>query len=182
MSPSPPRRFESLLAEHLGAMLSFARRRCRDDESAREVVQEASLDAWRGYGALRDPGAARAWLFRILRLRLADHHRKTARRAALASIESLGEQVDQVLTSADPGPFERLLDHVERTDLRRLLCRLPREYAEVVRLVDLEGLRYAEAADRLGVTVGTVTSRLHRGRHGLIALAADSQEVRNGAL
>lgn len=155
-------RFEALVLPHLDELLAFARGQVRTDADAEDVVQEACARAWQGFAGLREDGRARAWLFRILRRVVIDQRAQESRRSVeVAPLEAAHERV---LESPDPGPFEHLLARLSHERVRDALDRIPEEFAMAVALCDIAGFRYREVAEILEVPVGTVMSRIHRGR------------------
>lgn len=178
-SAAPQARFQELVQPHLGRLVSFAYRRLRNPADAEDVVQEACTHAWLGFGELRDESLALPWLYRILRSALSDFVEKRDRRDQLAPTLAL-ERTDEPLTSSgDAGPLERLIAATSSDRIQELLRMLPDEYALAIELHDLEGLRYREIADSTGVPVGTVMSRIHRGRKLLAGLIVMDEGLRD---
>jgi RNA polymerase sigma-70 factor (ECF subfamily) len=122
-----------------------------------------------GFAELRDEALTLPWLYRILRSSLSDFHDKQDRRERLAptlTLEaSLGVAGDSV-----PGPLEELIASASTERLHDLIRMLPEEFALAIELHDLEGLRYRDIAVTTGVPIGTVMSRIYRGRKLLAAL------------
>jgi RNA polymerase sigma-70 factor, ECF subfamily len=138
----------------------FARSMVRDSAQADDLVQEC-LERALSRTHLWKPGTnLRAWLFTILRNL---HINAIRRRQNLVDID--GEGCGGI--GAVPGAQ---IDRLELRDLRRALQRLPAEQRQVVLLVGLEGSSYGEAAETLGISIGTVKSRLSRGRRVLRAM------------
>lgn len=142
----------------------FARSLTRDPASADDLVQETYLRAWRHWDTFHADGDGRAWLFTIAR----NAWRKQAPRdARLVAVEddTLHAMVDglEPLTAPDP-----VLHALARIDLgpaiRTAIDSLPEAFREIVELIELQQLEYAEAAAVLDVPVGTVRSRLFRAR------------------
>ena len=166
----PEARFHSLVQPHLGRLVSFACRHLRNSADAEDVVQEACTRAWIGFGDLRDESLAVPWLYRILRSALSDFVDKRDRREQLAPTLALERADEDLLGGADAGPLEHLIAATSSDRIHELLRTLPDEFALAIELHDLEGLRYREIAETTGVPVGTVMSRIHRGRKLLAAL------------
>lgn len=141
----------------------------RDDDGARDLVQECVVKA---LGARRTPDdepAYRAWLFRILRNTFLDRIRRD--RTAAAFLDPRPVPEDRVeFWDGD----ERFISGL---DVRVQMARLPGLHREILALIDLVGLSYAEAAQILDVPVGTVMSRVSRARRALLA-AIDETNVR----
>ena len=162
-------RFELLVQPHLGRLLRFAGRRLRNLADAEDVVQEACSRAWLAFADLRDETLILPWLYRILRSSLSDHFEKQTRREQLAptlALESAGDEVHD----HGVGPLEELIAATSSERIHELLRMLPEEFALAIELHDLEGFRYAEIATVTGVPLGTVMSRIYRGRKLLAAL------------
>jgi RNA polymerase sigma-70 factor (ECF subfamily) len=162
-------RFQVLVQPHLGRLLRFAGRRLRNLADAEDVVQEACSRAWLAFADLRDETLVLPWLYRILRSSLSDHFEKQARRERLAptlALESSGDAVHD----HGAGPLEDLIATASSERIHELLRMLPEEFALAIELHDLEGFRYADIARVTGVPLGTVMSRIYRGRKLLAAL------------
>ena len=169
-------RFEVLVQPHLGRLLRFAGRRLRNLADAEDVVQEACTRAWVAFADLRDEALVLPWLYRILRSSLSDHFEKQIRRKQLAptlALESAGD------AGRDPGagPLEDLIATASTERIHELLRMLPEEFALAIELHDLEGFRYADIASVDGVPLGTVMSRIYRGRKLLAALIVMNESL-----
>jgi len=162
-------RFQALIQPHLGRLLRFTCRRVREAADAEDVVQEACARAWVGFAELRDEALALPWLYRILRSSLSDFHDKQDRRERLAPTLTL-EGSHEVAGESVPGPLEELIASASTERIHELIRMLPEEFALAIELHDLEGLRYRDIAVTTGVPVGTVMSRIYRGRKLLAAL------------
>lgn len=149
---------------HLDRLLAFATRRMNIRADAEDAVQEACSRAWLGLDDLRDPTKVRAWLYRILRSVLSENEERSARRRQLVSITRLEEAHDELVSSdADP-VFEEVASRLTGDEVRAALAQLPDDFATVVELHDIDGFKYYEIADIVGVPIGTVMSRISRGR------------------
>jgi RNA polymerase sigma-70 factor (ECF subfamily) len=162
-------RFELLVQPHLGRLLRFAGRRLRNLADAEDVVQEACSRAWLAFGDLRDEALVLPWLYRILRSAVSDHFEKQTRREQLAPTLML-DSADDALHDRGSGPLEELIATASSERIHELLRMLPEEFALAIELHDLEGFRYADIASGTGIPLGTVMSRIHRGRKLLAAL------------
>jgi len=154
---------------HLDQLLRFAGRRLRNPADAEDVVQEACTKAWIAFADLRDDALILPWLYRILRSTLSDHFSRQTRREQLAptlTLDSAGDAADD----QEPGPLEELIASASTERIYELLRMLPEEFALAIELHDLEGFRYVDVAHRTGVPLGTVMSRIYRGRKLLAAL------------
>lgn len=147
----------------------YARAWTRDAVLADDLVQdslERAVAAW----SRRRGSEVRPWVYAILHNRLVDHSRQRARRAPLVAIDAAGEAALARPPEQEAGLHER--------DLLRALEALPEEQRAVLLLVSVEDLPYAEVAAVLGVPIGTVMSRLSRGRDRLAALMAAGERPR----
>jgi RNA polymerase sigma-70 factor, ECF subfamily len=147
------------LVELLPRLRRFARSLAGNMSDADDLVQIAIERALARADQLRDGAPLAGWMFGILRHAWIDEARARTRRNRVFAPEELGAQV------ADPNSA-----HAEVLPVQQAMGRLPDEQREVVSLVLIEGLSYREAADIVGVPVGTVTSRLARGREALQTL------------
>ena len=154
--------FEQYVLPEVEVLLRVARSLTRNRADAEDLVQDTMIRAYRAIDRF-DGRHPRAWLLTILRNTHINRNRR--RRPELLRDPDLqierAEQAPEVDEAMRPDRFIDLeFDH----DVRAALDSLAPMFGEVVELVDLDGLSYAEAADVLGVPVGTVMSRLHRGR------------------
>ena len=148
---------ELLLARYEPSIYRFGLRMCGDEESAREVLQETMLAAFRNLHGFRGDAALSTWLYQIARSFCIKE-----RRGARATGE-LDEQL------ADPGPTPDRQAHARELGeaLAAAIAALPGEQREVLVLCDVEGLSADEAARVVGIEVGALKSRLHRARMAL---------------
>jgi RNA polymerase sigma-70 factor, ECF subfamily len=166
------RRFERLVLPQLDRLVAFARRLGADHAEAQDWTQDAVTRAWRAFSQLDDESSARAWLFRILRTVAADEARTRARRRALVDVTELEERHEEMVASEDPDPLEALLSAATAATVQAALDAIPQEFADAVELHDLHELKYREIADVLGIPLGTVMSRISRGRRLLAVVLA----------
>jgi RNA polymerase sigma-70 factor, ECF subfamily len=149
---------------HLDALYHVALRLTRNRAEAEDVVQEAFLRAFRSFHRFNPGTNCRAWLFTILRNVFLNRVRTQDREVLETEMGSL----DQIEMTADPhvggNPEERFLQTMLHGDIDRALAALPLAFREAVLLVDIEGLTYREVAEVIGCPIGTVMSRLSRGR------------------
>jgi RNA polymerase sigma-70 factor (ECF subfamily) len=163
---------ERLLPELLGTALRLTRNRA----DAEDLVADAVASAWIGLSSLHDRDALPGWLFRILTNRFLSGRRAAAVRGVaeplddetVASTEfSLFAALHQPFLMWWGNPERAFLDRLLREDLERAIDALPDPFRIVVVLVDVQGCSYQEVATALGIPVGTVRSRLARGRAAL---------------
>ncbi|MDQ2103264.1 sigma-70 family RNA polymerase sigma factor [Azospirillum isscasi] len=156
LAPPDPAVIAQIEAE-IPRLRRFARAMVRDATLADDLVQECLERALSRLHLWRPGSNLRAWLFTILRNL---HINGIRRRQTVVDIDGEGQAA---IGAAHGGQFVRL----ELRDLKRALGLLPTEQREVVLLIGLEGISYGEAADILGISIGTVKSRLSRGRRAL---------------
>jgi len=163
----------SILIEDLGEQIvallprlrRFARTLTRSAQDADDLVQIAIERALSRANQLRADSTLAAWLFGILRNAWIDEARARSRRKRVLVPEELGESIP------DPAGHQ----HAETISIQDAMARLPAEQREAIGLVLVEGLSYKEAAEVMNVPVGTVTSRLARGRDALQAMLNASE-------
>jgi RNA polymerase sigma factor (sigma-70 family) len=159
--------FQSMILPHLDGAYNLARYLTRDAAMSEDVVQDAILRAFRAFDQFRG-GSARAWLFAIVRNCSRTAQASAGNRVALVVHESglTEEAAAQLREHADPGlsPEDELLRKADVEGVRSAIEAIPEPFREAVVLRDLEDLSYAEVAEVTGVPVGTVMSRLSRGR------------------
>ncbi len=156
------RRFEEQISPHLKSAYNFAKWLTRNHEDAEDVVQEAFLRAFSGFENLRSDDA-KAWLLTIVRNTCFTWMKRNRNAASTIGLE---EQVEDP-SEPSPDPEELLLISLDREQVRRALEQLPDDFREAIVLRELEGLSYKEIAATAGVPLGTVMSRLSRGREWL---------------
>lgn len=149
-------RFEAEALVWMPEIYRAAVRMTRDRTKAQDVTQEVFLQAWRSFGKFEQGTNCKAWLFKIL-FHCVDHERRSWWRVRLFRTDE--EFVEQQLVARPPIP-EKLTNE----EILDALDSLREEYRAVVMLCDIEELSYKEAAEAIGVPVGTVMSRLSRGR------------------
>ncbi|MBV9587791.1 MAG: RNA polymerase sigma factor [Alphaproteobacteria bacterium] len=150
--------FHSLLEAEISRLRRYARALVRDADRADDLVQDTLIRAL-AKQHLWIPGTnLRAWLFTLMH----NQHVNNVRRPARDSVEiDADDNSQQLIATTDPTASCQL------RELEKALARLRQEEREVILLVGLEGLRYDETAEILGVPIGTVRSRLFRGREAL---------------
>jgi RNA polymerase sigma factor (sigma-70 family) len=162
-------RFTRLVLPHLGDAYSLARWITGNRADAEDVVQDACLRAFRAIGGFTD-GSARPWVLTIVRNTAYTWLRKN-RPSAVLVVEDL-EGVETA--NADPGDPDRetpetaLIAKTDAACLEAAIAALPTAYRETMILRDVQGLSYREIAEVTGVPIGTVMSRLARGRNRVI--------------
>jgi RNA polymerase sigma factor (sigma-70 family) len=159
------RRFEEVVLPHLDAAFNYARWLTRNEADAEDVVQDAYVRALRFYASLRGDNA-RAWLLTIVRhtwygrFRPRDSSHQT----------TVFDEMNNERTAEGLDPEALLLQRQTVDEVRAALEELPVDFREVIVLRELEGLSYKEIAGVAGVPIGTVMSRLARGRERLLTI------------
>jgi RNA polymerase sigma-70 factor, ECF subfamily len=170
LDPETQRRFEELALPHLGHLYRLAVRLKRTTQDAEDLVQETYAKALLAFPALRDPERIRPWLCQILSRLVYDDHRSEPREVAVGDLAELDRfSLYDLIDQEDPFPYSDQLhrDFLARFDdgeVRRALLALPEAYRVPLVFLYVEELSYKELADTLGCPVGTIMSRLHRGR------------------
>jgi RNA polymerase sigma-70 factor, ECF subfamily len=170
---------EARFTEALGYMRQLhlaASRMTRNPADAEDLVQETYARAYASFHQFRDGTNLRAWLHRILTNTFISSYRKKQREPVLstAGIEDWQLARAQSHTAAGMRSAEDLaLDHIPDASVIRALRQLPADFRMAVYLADVEGFEYREIAEIMHCPIGTVMSRLHRGRSKLRALLAD---------
>jgi RNA polymerase sigma-70 factor, ECF subfamily len=160
--------FDALASASIGRLYAVAALILRDSDRAADATQDALVSAWRDLSAVRDPDRFEAWLHRVL-VRSCYREASRERRRRLVEIHAV---VDE---RSAPDVIPSLLD---RDQLDRAFKRLDVEERTVIVLHHIEGFLLTEIADVLGIPVGTVKSRLHRGKRTMrAALDADARVV-----
>jgi RNA polymerase sigma-70 factor (ECF subfamily) len=156
-TPTDRAAYERAVLPHVAELRGVARRLTRSASDADDLVQEAMARAWRFWSYFEAGSNARAWLHRILRNTFVSSYRRKRRER-----EITGRIALELEPCTCASTFDGLGDEVTAA-----LAGLAPEFRDAVLAVDLGSLSYRDAADRLGCPIGTVMSRLHRGRRAL---------------
>lgn len=165
--------FEMLVAPLLPMAYGTAVRLTRDRTEAEDLVQDAALLAFRGFASFEQGTNFKAWFFRILTNAFYSRHRKDKHEKANVSMEDVpalylhARAAGTALQSKAPDPASALLDRIDTEQVTQALDALPIEYRLVATLYFIEDFSYQQIAEVVGCPVGTVRSRLHRGRRML---------------
>jgi len=163
------RRFQDMMAATRRRAYSMALQLTRNPSDAEDLMQDTFVKAWRGFDSYMPGRPFLNWLLRIMQRAYLDGRRRDnpVRRAeSLNSMVSPSDGEIQELPIADEGdtPEDAILHEEFRAELHRALDELPEMYRTAIVLCDLESMSYSEIADIQGTTIGTVRSRIHRGR------------------
>ena len=161
--------FEAEALRHLDALYRTALRMTRSEADAEDLVQETYIRAFRFRDQFTLGTNMKAWLFRILTNTFINTYRRKAAQPEVTDLEGIDEfslyrrmNTDRAASSS-PDPEAELLNSVVDTEVTEALEELPEKFRTTV-LLDVEGFSYKEIAEMLSVPIGTVMSRLHRGR------------------
>jgi RNA polymerase sigma-70 factor (ECF subfamily) len=148
--------FEAAAMPHLNDLFRTALRVLGDRGEAEDLVQEAYLQAWKSFHRFEAGTNCRAWLFKIL-FNVIHHHRR--KWYNFKSVKESEEILEETIAYDPPVP-----QHVTDEEVLMAFEKVPQVYREVVLLADVQELSYKEVAENLNIPVGTVMSRLSRGR------------------
>ncbi|MGH2722784.1 MAG: sigma-70 family RNA polymerase sigma factor [Actinomycetota bacterium] len=163
-------RFERDALPLLREMYAGALRLTRNPADAEDLVQETYLRAYRAFSTFREGTNLRAWLYRILTNAFINLYRKRQREPQTISEDEVPEWYlyEQMTDQGAEASAERLvLEAIPDEDVQAALAELPEQFRLAVLLADVEGFSYREIAEMLEIPLGTVMSRLHRGRRAL---------------
>jgi RNA polymerase sigma-70 factor (ECF subfamily) len=161
--------FETEALRHLDALYRTALRMTRSEADAEDLVQETYIRAFRFRDQFTLGTNMKAWLFRILTNTFINTYRRKAAQPEVTDLEGVDEfslyrrMADDRAASSSPDPEAELLKSVVDTEVTDALEELPEKFRTTV-LLDVEGFSYKEIAEMLSIPIGTVMSRLHRGR------------------
>jgi RNA polymerase sigma-70 factor (ECF subfamily) len=176
--------FERDAMQYARQLYSAAMRMTRDRTDAEDLVQETYLKAYRAYGSFEEGTNLKAWLYRILTNTYINQYRKESRRPSevdLGAVEDLylyRRMGSEETAEASRSTEDRVLDGLVESDIKRAVESLPENFRIPVLLADLEGFSYKEIAEILDIPIGTVMSRLHRGRKAMQKVLWDYAQSR----
>ncbi len=168
--------FSRRVDEHMHSLYSVAMRLTRNSADAEDLVAEAASRAWTSLDSLEDRERFRPWIFRILHnCYISDYRKKSVRPVEavydeLASASDDSEIAGLLIQQPDDflnwwaNPEQEVINQLLGKDLHAAIDCLPEPFRVVVVLINVEGLSYDEAAEVLGVSPGTIRSRMNRGR------------------
>jgi len=175
-------RFEKEAMVHIDSLFRTALRMTKNEGDADDLVQEAFLKAWRFWDKFQEGSNCRAWLFKIMTNIFINNYRAKAWTPQTIDLEDVDDdflfgQLSALGPSDDPEKhfFNKVFDD----DVKKAIEELPEDFRLVVVLSFLEGFSYQEIADIVNLNIGTVKSRLHRGRK-LLQKSLWEYAVKNG--
>ena len=154
-----PPSWDEIVAQHSARVYRLAYRLTGNPHDAEDLTQEVFVRVFRSLSSYT-PGTFEGWLHRITTNLFLDG----ARRKAKIRFDALADDADQRMPGRVPAPDTAFMDHQFDDDVEAALTSLPPDFRAAVVLCDIEGLSYDEIADVLGLKLGTVRSRIHRGR------------------
>jgi len=163
------RRFEQEALPFLDGMFGAAMRLTRNPADAEDLLQETFLRAFNAFESFEPGTNLKAWLYRILMNTYISSYRKQKRSPQTVSSDELEDfsLYRHIIDDGGKTPETQVLESIPDDDVKRALEELPEQFRIAVLLADVEGFSYKEIADITGTEIGTVMSRLHRGRKAL---------------
>ena len=158
--------FESEALPHMDVLYNFALRTTGNQDDARDLLQETYLKAYRFWDKYEKGTNIRAWLFRIMKNSYINRYRKETKEPDKVDYDDIENFYNSIRAEhTDPNDLQaKLFNNLLSDEVARALESIPEDFRTVVILCDIEGLTYEEIAEFVEVPIGTVRSRLHRGR------------------
>jgi RNA polymerase sigma-70 factor (ECF subfamily) len=161
------KRFEDEALPHLDALYTMAIRLARNPDDANDLLQETVLRAYRFFHQFESGTNCRAWMLTILFNNFRNGYRKSSRERPASSVDEFERKVEGESLRTDPAgsnPETMLSGRGMEGEVETALAALPEEFREAILLVDVQELSYQEVSGVIGVPIGTVKSRVSRGR------------------
>lgn len=175
--------FKNEILPHLDSLYNFALRLANDHNDAEDLVQDTLVKAYRFFDSYEKGTYAKAWLFRILKNSFINRYRKTSKQPDQVDFDEISAFYENIRSEqTDTTDFQEILFREQLDDeVSRALNKLPEDFRTVVLLCDIDGFTYEETANMLDVPIGTIRSRLHRGRSLLRSVLQTYAEKRGYA-
>lgn len=154
--------FEDTALEHMNALYNAALRMSKDRTEADDLVQDTYLRAYRFFDRFEPGTCIKAWLFKILKNTFINNFKKQSKKPEHVDFDRLRFSEDEPASFHDPE--EDTVYTFFNDEFKRAMEALPEEFSNVIFLSDVEGFSYKEIAEELDRPIGTIMSRLHRGR------------------
>jgi RNA polymerase sigma-70 factor (ECF subfamily) len=165
--------FSDQAVPFMASLYTAALRMTRNPADAEDLVQETYLKAYRAFGGFKEGTNLKAWLYKILTNTFINSYRSRKRRPEQTDLDEVEDLYlyrrlgGLEAVAASRSAEEEVLDHFTDADVKAAVEALPEQFRMAVLLADVEGFSYKEIAEILDIPIGTVMSRLHRGRKAL---------------
>src|SRR6056297_2563934 len=163
--------FDEEIIPHMDALYNFALRLTTDPNDAEDLVQDTIVKAYRFFSSYEKGTNAKAWMFRILKNSFINNYRKSSKKPSQVDYDEVASFYESIraerteTSDLEDTMYRELIDD----DITNALDQIPEDFRTVVLLCDVEDFTYEEIANMLDVPIGTIRSRLHRGRNLLKA-------------
>jgi RNA polymerase sigma-70 factor (ECF subfamily) len=180
--PDPRSLFEAQALPFIDQLYGAAMRMTKNPSDAQDLVQETFVKAFAAFAQFEQGTNLKAWLYRILTNTYINTYRKKQREPYQGTIDDLEDWqlggAESISATSSRSAEAEAIDHLPDSDVKDALQAIPEDFRLAVYLADVEGFAYQEIADIMKTPIGTVMSRLHRGRRLLRDLLADYAESR----
>ncbi|TNE72694.1 sigma-70 family RNA polymerase sigma factor [bacterium] len=167
--------FKNEILPHLDSLYNFALRLTNDHHESEDLIQDTLVKAYRFFDSYEKGTYAKAWLFRILKNSFINRYRKASKSPDQVDYDEIASFYETIRSEqSDTTDYQEILFREQLGDEVSLaLKKLPEDFRTVVVLCDIDGFTYEETANMLDVPIGTIRSRLHRGRSLLRSILQD---------
>lgn len=172
--------FSEEILPHLDILYNFALRLTTDPIDAEDLVQDTIVKAFRFFNSYEKGTNAKAWLYRILKNSYINNYRRKSKRPQEVDFDEVAPFYETIRAERTNSSDleQKMFDELMDDDITTALNSLPEDFRTVVMLCDVDGFTYEEIANMLDVPIGTIRSRLHRGRNLLKAQLMDYARTR----